>query len=204
VVLDAKVILDRKIIKEGSQPYSHLVISPYPREYVIKYKLKNGQNIKIRPIRPEDEPIWMEMFNNFSKETLRQRFLGQTKNISSYIMQRCTKIDYGREVVLIARIKDKKSFKGSIEAKVIGVVELASSPFGEEAEFTSAVADRWQNLGLESKFTDYILEIAKKRKIKHIYAKFLKDNKVMHHIFKKRGFNIIDEGKIYRAELSIK
>jgi len=204
VVLDAKVILDRKIIKEGGKPYSHLVISPYPKEYVIKYKLKNGQNIKIRPIRPEDEPIWMEMFDNFSKETLRQRFLGQTKNISSYIMQRCTKIDYGREVVLIARIKDKKSFKGSIEAKVIGVVELASSPFGEEAEFTSAVADRWQNLGLESKFTDYILEIAKKRKIKHIYAKFLKDNKVMHHIFKKRGFNIIDEGKIYRAELSIK
>jgi len=47
VVLDAKVILDRKIIKEGSQPYSHLVIAPYPREYVIKYKLKNGQNIKL-------------------------------------------------------------------------------------------------------------------------------------------------------------
>lgn len=203
VVLDAKVILDKKIIKEGSKPYSHLVISPYPREYVIKYKLKNGQNIKIRPIRPEDEPIWIEMFNNFSKETLKQRFLSQTKNIFPYMMQRCNKIDYDREVVFIARIKDKRSFKGSIDAKMIGVVELISDPFGGEAELTVMVADRWQHLGLGSKFTDYILEISKKRKIKYIYAKFLKNNEVMHHIFKKRGFNIIDEGKNYKAEFYI-
>ncbi|MDD5071335.1 MAG: GNAT family N-acetyltransferase [Patescibacteria group bacterium] len=204
IVLDAKVILDKKIIKEGSKPYSHLAISPYPREYVIKYKLKNGQNIKIRPIRPEDEPIWVEMFNNFSKKTLRQRFLGQTGKASSYMRQRCKNVDYGREVVLVARIKNKKSFTGSIEAKMIGVVELVSNPLGKGAEFTIAIADRWQNLGLEDKFTDYILEIAGKRKIKNIYAKFLKDNKVMLHIFKKKGFNIFDEGKIYRAEFFTK
>ncbi len=204
VVLDAKVILDKKIIREGSKPYSHLVISPYPKEYVIKYKLKNGQDIKIRPIRPEDEPIWTEMFNNFSKETLKQRFLGQTKNISSHMTQRCAKVDYDREIVLIARIKNKKSFKGSIDAKMIGVVELISNPFSGEAEFTIMIADRWQNRGLGSKFTDYILEISRKRKIKYIYAKFLKNNKVMRHIFEKRGFTIINEGKNYKAEFSIK
>ena len=49
--------------------YEHLVISPYPKEYIYDFKLKNGKTVVIRPIRPEDEPLEAEMFTTFSKET---------------------------------------------------------------------------------------------------------------------------------------
>ncbi len=59
--------------------------------------------------------------------------------------------------------------------KIIGVVRLIADPLNKSAEFAIVVGDRWQNLGLGNKFTDYILQIARKRGIRKIYANVLRD-----------------------------
>jgi len=65
------------------------------------------------------------------------------------------------------------------------------------------VADPWQFQGLGNKFTDFILEIAKKRGIKKVRAKFLKDNEPMISIFNKRGFKITYSRNMGKAELEL-
>src|SRR3989339_374987 len=197
IVLDAKVILDKEVMKKEIIPYSHLVISPYPKEYITQFKMKNKKLVIIRPIRPEDEPLERELFKIFSKETQRHRFFHLIKDISHELLQRYTHIDYDREIALIAELTERK------RKKIIGVVRLISDPYNESAEFATVIGDPWQYQGLGNKFTDYILEIAKSRGLKRVYAKFYKDNNPIISIFKKRGFEISFKGDTGYAELSL-
>jgi acetyltransferase len=197
VVLDAKVVLDKSIAGKDVKPYSHLVISPYPKEYVKKAKLKDGKEITLRPIRPEDEPMEAEMFTHFSEETQRFRFFTRIKDVTHEMLVRYTQIDYDREMAIIAEIteKDKK--------KMMGVVRLIADPDNDTAEFAIVVADPWQKKGLGSILADYIMEIAKKREIGKVYAYFLSDNFIMKTMFEKRGFTITNKGDNYYAELKL-
>ncbi len=196
VVLDAKIILDKN--GRDQKPYSHMVISPYPKEYITKYKMKDGSEALLRPIKPEDEPLEAEMFKTFSEETQRYRFFHLIKDITHELLIRFTQIDYDREIAIIAEVTEKD------QKKMAGVVRLIADPFNHTAEFAIVVGDPWQHQGLGNKFSDYILEIARKRGIRKVYAVFLKDNIAMHNMFKKRGFTIKehDEDSMY-AELEL-
>ncbi|MDP3043054.1 MAG: bifunctional acetate--CoA ligase family protein/GNAT family N-acetyltransferase [bacterium] len=198
IVLDAKVILDKKIAEKEIKPYSHLVISPYPKEYIGRFKMKNNKTALLRPIRPEDEPLEAALIKTFSKETQRQRFFGQIKDITHEMLVRYTQIDYDREMAIVAEITEKG------EKKFAGVSRLIADSYGETAEFAVAVGDPWHFQGLGKKLTDYILDIAKQRKIKKVCAQFLKDNKIMRHILEKRGFKITEDKAVSRAELELR
>ncbi|MCK5211492.1 GNAT family N-acetyltransferase, partial [Candidatus Parcubacteria bacterium] len=199
IVLDAKVILDKVVIGKKIKPYSHLVISPYPKEYISEFIMKNKKKVIIRPIRPEDEPMEAELFKTFSKETERHRFFGPIKKISHELLQRYTQIDYSREIALIAELKAQKN------NKMIGVVRLIGDPFGEKAEFAIVVGDPWHRLGLGNRFTDLILDIARERGYKKVFAKYYCDNKIMEGIFKGHDFKISNlDKKTKYAELNLK
>ena len=195
IVLDAKIILDTKDFSQAL-PYSHLVISPYPKEQISQFTLKNKKKVTIRPIKPEDEPMEAEMFKTFSKKTEKHRFFGEIKDISHELLQRYTQIDFDREMALIAELKDGKN------TKMLGVVRLIIDPFNESAEFAIVVGDPWHNQGLGNYFTDKILNFAKNHGVKRVHAKFYKDNETMKHIFTKRLFNIKEvDKKTLEAEI---
>ncbi|MBN1685190.1 MAG: bifunctional acetate--CoA ligase family protein/GNAT family N-acetyltransferase [Spirochaetales bacterium] len=197
VVLDAKVILDKDATIDEEHRYKHLVISPYPSEYISEFTLKNGQKAVLRPIRPEDEQLEKEMFSNFSERTQRFRFFQLIKDISHQELVRYTQIDYDREIAIIAELTEDG------KKKMAGVVRLVADQYNETAEFAIVVADPWHNLGLGNKFTDYISAIAKARRIQKIYANILTENHIMLHMFRTRGYKMtkIEDG--YYAELAI-
>ena len=195
IVLDAKIVLDKNVVNKNIRPHSHLVISPYPKKYITTFKLKKGKSVVLRPIKPEDEPMEAKMFTTFSKETQKHRFFGPIKNITHELLIRYTQIDYDREIAIIAELSEKA------KKRMIGVVRLISDLENTTAEFAIVVGDPWQAQGLGNKFTDYILEIARERGIKKVWAKFLPDNKAMLSIFNKRGFKIEANGKTIYAEL---
>jgi acetyltransferase len=198
VVIDAKVVLDKEIDRNKINLYSHMVISPYPKEYVTEFKLNNGTNAILRPIRPEDEPLEAEMFRTFSEETQRFRFFQLIKDITHQLLIRYTQIDYDREIAIIAEIEEKG------KKKMAGVVRLIADSYNDTAEFAIVVGDPWHNQGLGNKFTDYILEIAKKRGINKVYANVLLDNHIMLHMFQKRGFTVVKTEDSYYCELKLK
>ncbi|MEA3398798.1 MAG: bifunctional acetate--CoA ligase family protein/GNAT family N-acetyltransferase [Patescibacteria group bacterium] len=197
MVLDAKVILDTSLIDKNLSAYSHLIISPYPKEYTSKFIFKNGERAVLRPIKPEDEPMEAEMFKTFSKKTQRHRFFGLIRDITHDLLIRYTQIDYDREIAIIAEVGEKG------KKKMAGVARLINDPFKDEAEFAVVVGDPWQFQGLGKKFTDIIINIAKQRKIKKIWAKFLPENESIQAILSKRGFALMRKGKIGYAELKL-
>lgn len=198
IVLDAYVILDRDYREALHRPYSHLVITPYPKQYVRPFVMNNGQEAVLRPIRPEDEPLEAEMIAGFSRQTQYFRFFGFVPHISKELLRRSTQIDYDREIAIIAEIKEEG------KKVMAGEVRLLADADNESAEFAIAVADRWQGLGLGSKLTDYIIEIAEERRIGKIYANVLKANTIMVEMFRRRGFSLTSaDHSTYFAEFDV-
>ncbi len=198
LVLDSRIILDKDYVKndEDKEPYSHLVISPYPAQYIYNIKLKGGLEVTIRPIKPEDEPLEKEMFSNLSKESQYFRFFGYIKDITHEMLVKYTQIDYEREMALMAEITENG------KKKMIGVVRVVNDKDDQSAEFAIVVADPWQGLGLGSKLMDLILDITKKKGLKSIYAVVLKENETMVEMFKKRGFKLKSiDISTYKAEM---
>lgn len=184
IILDAYVILDQTFKPDAHRPYSHLVISPYPKQYVKTLILKNGKEVLLRPIRPEDEPLEKEMIAHFSRQTQYFRYFGYFAQISEDLLKRSTQIDYDREIAIVAEVTEND------ERSIIGEVRLLAEADNEMAEFAIAVADSWQGLGLGNEFTNYIISIARERGVKCIYANVLKANRVMVHMFRSRGFQL--------------
>ena len=73
IAIDARIIIDHEGL-EYTVPYPHLVITPYPAKYITSWKLPDGTEVLLRPIRPEDEPLEREFLSDLSEETLRMRF----------------------------------------------------------------------------------------------------------------------------------
>lgn len=197
VVLDAKVVLDESVLGKEIIPYSHLAISPYPKEYITKFVMKTGGTAILRPIRPEDEPMLDDMFRSLSEDTQRLRFFTQVKDITHDLLVRYTQVDYDREISIVAEASEggKKC--------IAGTARIVKDPYDSSAEFAVLVSDRWQNQGLGNRLTDYAIEVAKKKGVDRIYAKLSSDNTIIVHMFRKRGFDIKKKENFLYAELYI-
>lgn len=196
IVLDAKIILDEKLIGQTIKPFSHMVICPYPKEYERQVLIRGGRTVLLRPIRPEDEPLHEEMFSTFSTETRRFRFFGPVKE-SHEMLARYTQIDYDREIAIIAELTEGG------RKRMAGVVRLIADPYNETAEYAIVVGDPWQGQGLGTMMTRYILEIARERGIKKVIAYALEDNTSMLNLFRKFKFSFHREEDMFRIELTL-
>jgi len=185
VVLDAKIVLDQDYKVDPKNPYAHLVISPYPKELVYEYKTRDGKVFNIRPIVPEDELMERELFKNMSKQSQYYRFFGYIPDVSHDLLTRFTQIDYDREIALVAVMGEDGK-----DQKIGGVVRLVSDANNDRAEFAIVVGDPWQGLGLGNELADRIMNIAKQRGIREVYANVLNANTIMLHMFRRRGFRI--------------
>ncbi|MEM2916813.1 MAG: GNAT family N-acetyltransferase [Candidatus Bathyarchaeia archaeon] len=197
--LDARIVLDKTRMFAKFEPHEHLVISPYPKKYETLWKMRDGRTVLLRPIKPEDEPLWLEMFQNFSEESIRYRFFQIIKDTPHEVRVRYCNIDYDREIAIVAELNEEGT------RKILGVVRLIIDPDKKTGEIAFIVADPWQGLGLGTKMVDYMIEICKDKKLEAIYGVMLPDNKRAIELMKKMGFTLeyIDNNTI-KATLNLK
>jgi acetyltransferase len=68
VALDARVVVHGPEVREEQLPRT--AIRPYPNRYVSAWKMKDGTEVLIRPIRPEDEPLMVKFHATLSEPAL--------------------------------------------------------------------------------------------------------------------------------------
>jgi acetyltransferase len=183
-ILDARMAVDRERVFRKFELHEHMVISPYPKKYELPWTLENGQQVMLRPIKPEDEPMWLEMFQSFSEEAIRYRFFAMLRDTPHEVRVRYCNIDYDREVAIVA----EATAEG--RRRLLGVTRLSIEPDGKSGELAFIVDDKWQNLGLGTKMVDYVLEIAKEMGVENVYSIMLPDNYRALSLTKKMGFNL--------------
>jgi acetyltransferase len=187
VALDARALIDEELRGIEVKPYAHLALRPYPEEFVKNVTLKDGTPLVLRPIKPEDEPMWFELLRSCSRESLYQRFRyvfhWETHEVASHY---CF-IDYDREMAIVAEYSEDGN------KKLLGVGRMVADPDHVTAEYAILVADAWQNRRVGALLTDYCFDVARKWGVKRIVAQTTSDNPRMVSIFEKRGFEIIPD-----------
>ncbi len=184
LALDARIVIDRERLGKSLRPFSHLAIRPYPEEYVRRAQLPDGTNILLRPIKPEDEPLWHGLLASCSAETISSRFRYLIRQTTHEMAARFCFLDYDRELAIVAELKHSGS------RRLAGVVRLAADPDHQEAEYAVLVGDPWQGRGIGSVLTDYCLEIARDWNIHRLVAETSPANNRMLAIFRRRGFEL--------------
>jgi acetyltransferase len=191
-IIDARIVIDREKIFQKLEPHQHLVISPYPKKYETLWKMRDGRTVLLRPIKPEDEPLWLEMFRNFSEESIRFRFFQIIKDTPHEVRVRYCNIDYDREIAIVAELTENG------QRKILGVVRVSLEPDRKSGEIAFIVADPWQGLGLGTKMVDYTIEICKDMGVETIYGIMLPDNHRAINLTRKMGFTLkyMDDGTV--------
>lgn len=184
IALDARIILDHAAILKPVRPYSHLAIRPYPDEYRKSCRLKDGTRVLLRPIKPEDEPLWHRLLANCSQDSIWFRFRYLFKQTTHEMATRFCFIDYDREIAIVAEVENGDT------RELIGVGRLVADTDHQDAEYGVLVADSSQGLGLGSLLTDYCLEICHSWRIRRVVAETAPDNQRMLSLLKHRGFQL--------------
>jgi acetyltransferase len=179
--VDARVVIDESVLA-GKPKSPHLVITPYPSRYVMPWRLSDGTEVLLRPIKPEDEPMEAEMLATMSEATLRGRFFENLVNIDHEMLVRFTNIDYEREMAIVAEYRRGK------KKRLIGVGRLLCEPGGTEGEFAVVVHDDFQHKGLGFKLTDVIIGIAQEKRLKAITGSVDAANQRMLKVVGELGF----------------
>jgi len=102
---------NKKCVFEKLEPHQHLATSPYPKKYETLWKLRDSRTVLLRPIKPEDEPLWLEMFQNFSEESIHCRFFQIIKDTPHEVRARYCHIDYKREMAIVTEITENNHKK---------------------------------------------------------------------------------------------
>lgn len=178
--LDARAVLDPEGVPD--KPFGHLALRPYPEEFVEKARLKDGTSILLRPIRPEDEPMWLELLGSCSRESIYSRFRFFYNWASHEAAVRHCYIDYDRELAIVAEMETANG------RKLLGVGRLVADPGLASAEYAVLVGDPWQNRGLGGILTDFCERIAREWGARRIEAQTTSSNSRMVSLFVNRSW----------------
>lgn len=186
-----------KVERTDEKSPHHLMITPYPSRYESYHTLKDGTVVLLRPIKPEDEPLILELFNAFSQETIVYRFFHIIRVTTHEQLIRYTQIDYDREIAVIAVGQPPG------RERIFGIVQLIFEPGRDKAEFAVVVGDPWQGRKLGKILMEVCISIAKERGVKLLWGEIIHHNRQMINLSKKTGFNIEKrDGSLY-AELRL-
>jgi acetyltransferase len=182
--LDARVVLHAAETKEEDLPRP--AVRPYPMQHVSQWTMKNGTEITIRPIRPEDEPLMINFHGRLSDRTVYMRYfqpLKLTQRTSHERLTRICFIDYDREMALIA----ERDVPGE-GPQIIAVGRLSKIHGKSEAEVAVLVRDDYQHLGLGTELVRRLMLIAKEEKLEFVHSTMLGINREMRAICNRLGF----------------
>jgi acetyltransferase len=182
VALDARIMLGPADLSEKLRP--RLAIRPYPNQYVTPWRLQDGTQATIRPIRPEDEPLIVEFHEGHSEHTIRMRFFSMVKRLSRDSLIRLCHLDYDREMALAAVLREGERFH------IVGVSRYFLDVESGDAEFAIVVGDKWQGHGLGYHLMERLIDVARQRGVKRLIGVVLSENETMLRLMHELGFRI--------------
>ena len=202
LALDARVVLHAP----GTDP-DHLpkpAVRPYPSQYVSSWVMKNGTEVTLRPIRPEDEPLMVKFHETLSDRSVYLRYfysLSLSSRVAHDRLVRICFVDYDREMAIVADWSDPNTD----EHRILGVGRLIKSHAKNEGEVAVLISDAYQNQGLGIELFRRVIQVARDEKLSRVEAEILPDNFAMKKIAKKLGFRVQtpDDPTAMRAVLNL-
>jgi RimJ/RimL family protein N-acetyltransferase len=170
----------------------------YPKELETYRTTKAGLEIFLRPVRMSDEPLLKDLFYALSDNSMYRRFISRRKDMPHERLQEIVIIDYGKEVSIVATIKNEE------KEIIVGLGQYAIDPNTHTAEIAFTVRDAFQNKGIGSEMLTYLTLLARRQGLLGFTAEVLFENRPMLHLFEKMGF-LMDrraEEQVYELKMT--
>jgi len=150
-----------------------------PRQSVRR-KLPSGDEVLIRPIRPEDKRGLLEGVERLGPESRYRRFLSATPTLSKAALRYLTEVDHQAHEALLA--VDPRTRDG------LGVARFVRSTDDPTvAEVAVAVTDSWQRRGLGTALLVELAARAREEGVEHFSALVLAENDAIIELLRRLG-----------------
>ncbi|HET9159904.1 MAG TPA: bifunctional acetate--CoA ligase family protein/GNAT family N-acetyltransferase [Caulobacteraceae bacterium] len=169
LALDARIRL--------GPPAAQPAIRPYPAELAHQVKLAD-LDLFVRPIRPDDEPLLVDLVERSRPEDVHLRFHAALHGLAHSLAGRLSQIDYDREMALVA-VHD---------GQLVSVARLAADPDGEVAEFALFVRSDEQDKGIGGHMLRELMDYARGKGVRTLWGSVLHGNERMLTLTKALGF----------------
>ena len=121
--------------------------------YLVKEALKDGNEVTIRAMHPDDKERLVKAFLHLQPQTIRTRFFYPKKTLSEDDLRWLDEIGHGNHVGLVATVPSGR------DELVIG--EGSYAALGRTAEIGFTVAEAWQGRGIASRLLQHLAGIAR-------------------------------------------
>ncbi|MGB3272246.1 MAG: bifunctional acetate--CoA ligase family protein/GNAT family N-acetyltransferase [Xanthobacteraceae bacterium] len=185
IALDARVAVAKVTARRRGSGHPRLAIRPYPKEWERHVQLRDGTTIQLRPIRPEDEPLYPPFLQQISPADLRLRFFAPVKNFDHGFIARFTQIDYARAMAFLAL--DQTS------GEMLGVGRIHIMTHSDTAEYAVLVRTDMKGRGIGWVLMQALIEYAGKEGIRALRGEVFADNLTMLRMCEELGFDITDD-----------
>ena len=199
VAVDTRVaVAPLDAARPGPSGHPRFAIRPYPQQWERHLTLADGRAIFVRPVRPEDEPLYGPFFAGVTAQDLRLRFFAPVKEFTHAFIARLTQIDYARAMAFMA-IEEASG-------ALLGVVRLHANANHDAGEFAILVRSDLKGHGLGWLLMQLIIEYAHVEGIGIIEGQVLRENSSMLAMCGELGFQIKpdpDDASVALAKLTI-
>jgi RimJ/RimL family protein N-acetyltransferase len=151
-----------------------------PSNYSVIEKLRNGERIEIRAVRPQDRDDLLAAVGRTSSESLYRRFFAVRRNFSETEESFYLDVDFVSHVALVVLADDNGR-----QSIVGGGRYVVNEPGQAEIAFT--VVDKYQGRGLGAALLRHLAVIARQAGLRELVAHVLPHNRAMLKVFEKSG-----------------
>jgi acetyltransferase len=185
-------------VRPGPSGHPRFAIRPYPKAWEREVALRDGTALLVRPVRPEDEPLYGPFFAKVTAEDLRLRFFAPIKAFTHAFIARFTQIDYARAMAFVAIERSS--------GQMLGVVRLHANADYDRGEYAILVRSDLKGRGLGWLLMQLIIDYARAEGIRCVEGQILRENAAMLAICREFGFEIdsnTDDPEICVARLRV-
>ena len=154
---------------------------PEVSNYHAVEHLRDGRNVEIRALRPDDEADMLAAIGRTSTESLQRRFFVAKRGFSAKEIDFFMKIDFRNHVALVALTEEDG------RPTIVGGGRYVVIDTGR-AEVAFVVIDGYQGQGLGSHLMQHLVRIARDAGLTELIAEVLPENAAMRKVFSKFSF----------------
>jgi GNAT superfamily N-acetyltransferase len=176
---------------------------PELRNYLVHETLKDGTQVTVRAVRPDDGPRIRRAFEGLERETIYTRFFGYKQEVTDAELGHITGVDFRRDVALLVTIDS-----GDEEIVIGGASYFAvpSDSPDRSAELAFTVEEDYQGLGMAGLLMRHLIGIARRNGLARLEADVLARNLSMLAVFRRHGLamTLRQEGDVVHVTFDLR
>lgn len=182
IAVDARIGVSELARMHKGPGHPRFAIRPYPKEWERDLQLSQGRAVFVRPVRPEDEALFLEFFTHVTDEDLRMRFFQAVRHFSHEFIAQLTQLDYARSIALVAI--DPAS------GAMLGAVRLLADANYDHGEYAILVRSDLKGQGLGWRLMQIMIEYARWLGLRSVVGEVLQENRTMLEMCRALGFKV--------------